>query len=158
MLQINSMERIWLTNMSYSYRSHSCMRDGVLFAQLGDKRRTDRPIGPGHKSASVRPSQRIGLLPTSCSPSHVLSSHVPLQELFIDSIIINYWSTYLTLVRPLKGRNPASVGLWNEGMTNSLTVDEGSQKLFSVIWGRFCRPVVQGRGSTWKYGNSHFTS
>ena len=72
------------------------MRDGILFAQLGDKRRTDRPIGPGHKSASVRPSQRIGLLPTSCSPSHVLSSHVPLQELFIDSKIINYSSTYLT--------------------------------------------------------------
>ena len=53
----------------------------------------------------------------------------------------------ISLVRPLKCRISASVGLWNEGMTNSLTVDEGSQKLFSVIWGRFCRPVVQGRGS-----------
>ena len=48
----------------------------------------------------------------------------------------------ISLVRPLKCRISASVGLWNEGMTNSLTVDEGSQKLFSVIWGRFCRPVV----------------
>ena len=53
----------------------------------------------------------------------------------------------ISLVRPLKCRISASVGLWNEGMTNSLTVDEESQKLFSVIWGRFCRPVVQGRGS-----------
>ena len=51
-----------------------------------------------------------------------------------------------------------TVGLWNEEMTNRLTVDEGSQKLFPVIWGRFCRPVVQGRGSTQKYENSHFTS
>ena len=48
----------------------------------------------------------------------------------------------ISLVRPLKCRISASVGLWNEGMTNSLTVDEGSQKLFLVIWGRFCRPVV----------------
>ena len=54
----------------------------------------------------------------------------------------------ISLVRPLKCRISASVGLWNEGMTNSLTVDKGSQKLFPVIWGRFCRPVVQGRGST----------
>ena len=54
----------------------------------------------------------------------------------------------ISLVRPLKCRISASVGLWNEGMTNRSTVDEGSQKLFSVIWGRFCRPVVQGRGST----------
>ena len=51
----------------------------------------------------------------------------------------------ISLVRPLKCRISASVGLWNEGMTNRLTV-EGSQKLFPVIWGRFCRPVVQGRG------------
>ena len=48
----------------------------------------------------------------------------------------------ISLVKPLKGRNPASVGLWNEGMINSLTEDKGSQKLFPVIWGRFCRPVV----------------
>ena len=54
----------------------------------------------------------------------------------------------ISLVRPLKCRIPVSVGLWNEGMTNRLTVDEESQKLFPVIWGRFCRPVVQGRGST----------
>ena len=54
----------------------------------------------------------------------------------------------ISLVRPLKCRISESVGLWNEGMTNSWTVDEGSQKLFPVIWGRFCRPVVQGRGCT----------
>ena len=54
----------------------------------------------------------------------------------------------ISLVRPLKCRIPVSVGLWNEGMTNRLTVDEESQKLFPVIWGRFGRPVVQGRGST----------
>ena len=54
----------------------------------------------------------------------------------------------ISLVKTLKCRISASVGLWNEGMTNSLTVDEGSQKLFPVIWGTFCRPVVQGRGST----------
>ena len=48
----------------------------------------------------------------------------------------------ISLVRPLKCRISASVALWNEGMTNSLTVDEGSEKLFSVIWERFCRPVV----------------
>ena len=63
-----------------------------------------------------------------------------------------------SLVRTLKCRISASVGIWNEGMTNSLTVDEGSQKLFPVIWGRFCQPVVQERGSTCKYENSHFTS
>ena len=40
----------------------------------------------------------------------------------------------ISLVRPLKCRISASVGLWNEGMTNSLTVDEESQKLFPVIW------------------------
>ena len=50
----------------------------------------------------------------------------------------------ISLVRPLKCRISASVGLWNEGMTNTLIVDEGSQKLFPVILGRFCRPVVQG--------------
>ena len=41
----------------------------------------------------------------------------------------------ISIVMPLKCRIPASVGLWNEGMTNRLTVDEGSQKLFPVIWG-----------------------
>ena len=40
----------------------------------------------------------------------------------------------ISLVRPLKCRIPASVGLWNEEITNRLTVDEGSQKLFPVIW------------------------
>ena len=54
----------------------------------------------------------------------------------------------ISLVRPRKLRISASGGPWDEGMTNSLTVDEGSQKLFPVIWGRFCRPAVQGRGST----------
>ena len=39
----------------------------------------------------------------------------------------------ISLVRHLKCRIPASVGLRNEGMTNRLTVDEGSQKLFTVI-------------------------
>jgi hypothetical protein len=39
----------------------------------------------------------------------------------------------ISLVRPLKWCFPASVGLWNEGMTNKVTVDEESQKLFSVI-------------------------
>ena len=54
----------------------------------------------------------------------------------------------ISLVRHLKCRIPASVGLRNEGMTNRLTVDEGSQKLFPVIWGRFFRLVVHRRGST----------
>ena len=57
----------------------------------------------------------------------------------------NYMKFLISPVRPLKGCFPVSVGLWNERMTNSVTVDEGSQKLFSVIWGRFCRPVVLGR-------------
>ena len=39
----------------------------------------------------------------------------------------------ISLVRHLKCRISASVGLRNEGMTNRLTVDEGSQKLFTVI-------------------------
>ena len=59
-----------------------------------------------------------------------------------------YMKILISLATPLKCRIPASVGLWNEVLTNRLTVDEGSQKLFPVIWGRFCRPVVHGRGST----------
>ena len=49
----------------------------------------------------------------------------------------NYMTFLISPVSPLKGCFPVSLGLWNEGMTNSKTVDEGSQKLFSVIWGRF---------------------
>ena len=37
-------------------------------------------------------------------------------------------------VRPVRCCISASVRLWNEGMTNRSTVDEGSQKLFPVIW------------------------
>ena len=57
----------------------------------------------------------------------------------------------ILLARPPKGRISASVGLWNEGMTNRLTVDEGSQKLFPVIWGRLCWPVVQGPPKNMKF-------
>ena len=64
----------------------------------------------------------------------------------------------ILLVRPLKCRNPASVGLWNEEMTNRLTVVGGGQKLVAEKWGRFCRPDDQGRGSTHKYENYHFNS
>ena len=39
----------------------------------------------------------------------------------------------ISLVRHLRCRIPASVGLRNEEMTNRLTEDEGSQKLFTVI-------------------------
>ena len=70
---------------------------------------------------------------------------------FTESFFVNYTRLLLiliSLVRPLKCRNPTSVGLWNERMTNRSTVDEGSQKLFSVIWGRFGRPVVHRRWST----------
>ena len=45
----------------------------------------------------------------------------------------NYMKFLISLVRPLMWCFPASVGLWNEGMTNKVTVDEESQKLFSVI-------------------------
>ena len=55
-----------------------------------------------------------------------------------------YMKILILLARPPKCRIPASVGLWNEGMANRLTVDEESQKLFPVIWGRFCPPVVHG--------------
>ena len=51
----------------------------------------------------------------------------------------------ISLVRHFMCRIPASVGLWNEGMTNRLTVDEGSQKIFPVIWGIFFRLVVHRR-------------
>ena len=40
----------------------------------------------------------------------------------------------ISLVRPLKCRIPASVGIWNEEMTNRLTVVEGSQS-YSRLYG-----------------------
>jgi hypothetical protein len=36
----------------------------------------------------------------------------------------NYMKFLISLVRPLMWCFPASVGLWNEGMTNIVTVDE----------------------------------
>ena len=84
----------------------SCLRSWEIRGEptdLLDQVINPHPFGP-HKGS-------VALLPTSCSPSHVLSSHVPLQELFIDSKIINYSSTYLTYSTNIVGRNQFKVAV-----------------------------------------------